>query len=92
MIERAIYSWMLGIRFALDEIVIKPCLPACYEDTAASVGYGDTRIRIEYAGSGSVVTEATLDGNALPIENGCVKIAKDRLCGKKNCLIRVVLK
>ena len=91
MIERAIYSWMLGIRFGLDEISIKPCLPACYADTAANVGYGDTRIRIEYVGSGSVVTAATLDGKALAIENGCVKIAKSAFANKAECVLHVTL-
>ena len=91
MIERAIYSWMLGIRFGLDEITIKPCLPKIYGKTAANVGYGDTRIRIEYVGSGSVVTAATLDGKALTIENGCVKIAKSAFANKAECVLRVTL-
>ena len=91
MIERAIYSWMLGIRFGLDEICIKPCLPACYADTAANVGYGDTHIRIEYIGSGARVTAATLDSKALPIENGCVKIVKSAFDNKAECVVRVTL-
>lgn len=91
MIERAIYSWMLGIRFGLDEITIKPCLPKIYGKTAANVGYGDTRIRIEYNGSGSIVTAATLDGVRLPIENGVVRIAKTTLCDKAKCVLRVTL-
>ena len=91
MIERAIYSWMLGIRFGLDEIVIKPCLPTCYADSAANLSYGNTRLRIEYVGSGSIVTAATLDGKALTVESGCVKIAKTAFDGKTNCTLRINL-
>ena len=91
MIERAIYSWMLGIRFGLDEIVIKPCMPSCYADTAANVEYGNARLRIEYIGSGSVVTAATLDGVALAVENGGVRIGKSTFDGKAECLIRITL-
>ncbi len=91
MIERAIYSWMLGIRFGLDEIVIKPCIPSCYADTAANVEYGNARLRIEYIGSGSVVTAATLDGVALAVENGGVRIAKSAFDGKAEYLIRITL-
>lgn len=91
MIERAIYSWMLGIRFGLDEITIKPCLPACYADTTASLEYGNTRLRIEYVGNGSVVTAASLDGNALAVENGGVRIAKSSLCDNAQHLIRISL-
>lgn len=91
MIERAIYSWMLGIRFTPDEIVIKPCLPACYADTAANVEYGNVRIRIEYVGSGSTATAADLDGAALTVESGVVKIAKSAFDGKTACVIHVTL-
>ena len=82
MIERAVYSWMYGVRFTLGEVRISPCLPERYKNSAVTLGYGGTTLDIDYVGSGSIKS-ATVDGVPVAIEGGALVIAKDQLKNKE---------
>ena len=90
MIERAIYSWMFGVQFTLDEVVINPCLPKRYKDSQIKLNYGDTQINLTYIGYGSKITSATFDGKATPIDK-TLTIDKKLFVGKKAVEITVCL-
>ena len=91
VIARAIYAWMFGVQFDLDEIYVTPCLPKRYENASVELSYSKTRMQISYVGYGSKVKSATLNGNKLPVtENGAV-IAKSLLDGKDTVQIVIEL-
>ena len=69
MIERAIYSWVFGINFTLDELVIAPCVPKelANAEIVTPVGGSGSRIKIRYIGYGAKAESAEIDGKSLII-------------------------
>lgn len=92
MIERAIYSWMFGISFSLDSVVIKPCIPLAFADATVTVNYGDTKITVTYSGYGNKVQSAAIDGTSLPVADGTLRIDKSALQGASTHRITVTVK
>ena len=86
MIERAVYSWMYGVRFTLGEVKISPCLPERYKNSSVTIGYADSTLEIEYRGSGSI-RSATVDGVARELSGGAIVIEKDYFKDKKTVKI-----
>ncbi len=91
MIERAIYSWVFGINFTLDSMVISPCLPKEYADSEIKTPFGKHELRIRYVGYGSHVKKAEIDGMGLKVsEDGrSVAIRKELLDEDKTILIEM---
>lgn len=91
MIERAIYSWMFGVRFGLDEIIIKPCLPQRYGDSKIQLFYGETEFIIAYKGYGASVKKAFLDENEILCSEGKLRINKSAFISKKEITLEIYL-
>lgn len=62
MIERAVYSWMFGVGFTLDSIVITPCLPRRFGDSDAYLDFEGKKISIAYKGYGAKIVSARVNG------------------------------
>lgn len=90
MIMRAVYSWIFGIGFELDKMVIAPCVPSEYADAEVVVPYGNARVTVRYSGYGSTVVSAELNGKTLPLIGG--KVAVDKSLLGADCVINVALK
>lgn len=79
MLERSIYSWVFGVRFDLNKLVIKPCIPKEFENAEVSLKYSDKNITIKYNGFGSKVASASVDGESVLLNNGVLEIDKENL-------------
>ena len=84
MIERAVYSWVFGVRFTLDELQIKPCIPKEYANAFVKTRYKDKTVEIKYDGFGNKVKSATLNGKPLKTNGGKISIKKEELSDMKN--------
>ena len=90
MIARAVYSWMFGIRFTLNNVEIAPCLPERYGNASVQFSYGKTRVAVTYKGYGAKVRSATLDGKFVCTQNG-ITIDKDYFANKEKVNITVCM-
>ena len=91
MTERAIYSWVFGINFTLDDLVITPCVPKEYENSEITTPFNGHKITIKYVGYGSKIESADMDGKEFNIETGgkSLKISKKTIA--KDCVIIIKL-
>ncbi len=91
MIERAVYSWVFGINFTLDSMVVSPCLPKEYADSEIKTPFGEHEINIRYLGYGSHIKKAEIDGASLKVsEDGrSISISKELLNEDKTILIEM---
>lgn len=90
MIERAIYSWVFGINFTLEDLVITPCVPKEYENAEIKTPFNGHKITIKYVGYGSKIASADMDGKAINCFNErLVKIDKSAI--KADCIITIQL-
>ena len=90
MIERAIYSWVFGINFTLDNLVITPCVPKEYENAEIQTPFNGHKITIKYVGYGSEIASADIGGKAVDCFNErLVKIDKSAI--KADCIITIQL-
>ena len=79
MLERAVYNWMFGVRFTLDGLVVKPCLPKQYENSKITLEYQGNDLSIAFNGYGNKILSATLNGSAVAVENGVLKLDKSNI-------------
>lgn len=91
MIERAIYSWVFGINFTLDDLVITPCVPKEYENSEITTPFNGHKITIKYVGYGSKIESADMDGKELNIENGGKSLKMSKKTIAKDCVIIIKL-
>ena len=77
MLERSVYSWMFGVRFTLDSMQIKPCLPRAYANSEITLEYMGNKVRVQYVGYGNKVLSASVNGVETAVENGCLAVDKD---------------
>ena len=62
MLERSVYNWLFGVRFTLDGLCIKPCIPKEYENSGISLEYMGKMLNIKFNGYGNKVKSATVNG------------------------------
>ena len=77
---RAGVEGILGIRREGAFLVIDPCLPAAWPGFDATVKVGSTRydIQVENSSLGDhTVLDAILDGGAISLDDGCVRVPMD---------------
>ncbi len=67
MIERAVYSWVFGLNFALDNIVITPCVPKEYANAEITTPFNGHNLTIKYVGYGAQIENAEISGKAFDI-------------------------
>ena len=67
MIERAIYSWVFGLNFALDNIVITPCVPKEYANAEITTPFNGHNLTIKYVGYGAQIEIAEISGKAFDV-------------------------
>ena len=81
MIERAIYSWIFGVSFTLDEMKISPCIPKECKDATVTFPYSGHRIAIDYDGYGATIENATTNGKSLPLseDRSSLSISKEQI-------------
>ena len=79
MLERSVYSWMFGVRFTLDSMQIKPCLPKAYANSEITLEYMGNKVRVQYVGYGNKVLSASVNGVETAVENGCLAVDKDSI-------------
>ena len=66
MLERSVYNWLFGIRFTLNGLQIKPCLPKEYENSHVNLQYCGKSLTIRFNGYGNKIVSATV--NAATVE------------------------
>lgn len=67
MIERAVYSWVFGLNFALDNIVITPCVPKEYANAEITTPFNGHNLTIKYVGYGAQIEIAEINGKAFDV-------------------------
>ena len=67
MIERAVYSWVFGLNFALDNIVITPCVPKEYANAEITTPFNGHNLTIKYVGYGAQIEIAEISGKAIDV-------------------------
>lgn len=67
MIERAVYSWVFGLNFALDNIVITPCVPKEYANAEIITPFNGHNLTIKYVGYGAQIETAEISGKAFDV-------------------------
>ncbi len=67
MIERAVYSWVFGLNFALNNIVITPCVPKEYANAEITTPFNGHNLTIKYVGYGAQIEIAEISGKAFDI-------------------------
>lgn len=93
MLERAVYNWVFGVRFTLNDVEIKPCIPKQYEDADIVLPVGSARACIHYAGYGTKIVAAKLDGvDIRPKENGAIRLAKSAFDKKDKVQISLTVR
>lgn len=92
MIERAIYSWVFGINFTLEDLVITPCVPKEYENAEIQTPFNGHKITIKYVGYGSEIIGAEAGGKALNVEDNGKSLKIDKNDITKDCVIAIELK
>ena len=61
MLERSVYNWLFGVRFTLDGLQIKPCLPKEYANSEITLKYLGQTLRIQFNGYGNKIVSATIN-------------------------------
>ena len=92
MIERAVYSWVFGINFTLDDMVITPCVPKEYENAEVVTPFGGHRITVKYVGYGAKIQSAEADGKPLLVSSDCRSVIVDKSRIKGDLTITIELK
>ena len=67
MIERAVYSWVFGLNFALNNIVITPCVPKEYANAEITTPFNGHILTIKYVGYGAQIEIAEIGGKAFDV-------------------------
>lgn len=67
MIERAVYSWVFGLNFALDNIVITPCVPKEYANAEITTSFNGHNLTIKYVGYGAQIEIAEISGKSFDV-------------------------
>ena len=67
MIERAVYSWVFGLNFALNNIVITPCVPKEYANAEITTPFNGHNLTIKYVGYGAQIEIAEISGKAFDV-------------------------
>ena len=67
MIERAVYSWVFGLNFALNNIVITPCVPQEYANAEITTPFNGHNLTIKYVGYGAQIEIAEISGKSFDV-------------------------
>lgn len=67
MIERAVYSWVFGLNFTLNNIVITPCVPKEYANAEITTPFNGHILTIKYVGYGAQIEIAEIGGKAFDV-------------------------
>ena len=67
MIERAVYSWVFGLNFALNNIVITPCVPKEYANAEITTPFNCHNLTIKYVGYGAQIEIAEISGKSFDV-------------------------
>ena len=76
MLERSVYNWMFGVRFTLDGLDIKPCLPKEYANSEITLQYLDKKLTVKFNGYGNKVVSANVNDKTFELQNGVLKLDK----------------
>lgn len=89
MLERSVYNWLFGIRFTLDSLYIKPCLPKEYENSEITLKYLDKNLKVKFNGYGNKIVSATVNGKNFAINNKILVIRKNDIQDKTIIVLSV---
>ena len=81
MLERSVYNWLFGVRFTLDGLQIKPCLPKEYANSQIVLPYLGNTLTIQFNGYGNKVLSASVNGKIAEVEKGALKLGKNAMQG-----------
>lgn len=76
MLERSVYNWLFGVRFTLDGLQIKPCIPKEYENSEITLKYMGKTLNIKFNGYGNKVVSASVDGKKYETKAGKLIMSK----------------
>jgi cellobiose phosphorylase len=76
MLERSVYNWAFGVRFTLDGLQIKPCLPQEYANSEITFDYMGKKVIVRYNGYGNKVLSASVNGKVAAVENEVFMLGK----------------
>ncbi len=91
MIQRAVYQWVFGVRYTLNAIEIKPCVPKEYSNAEISMETFGKNIRVKYIGYGNKIAKAMLNGRPISLSDGILKIAKKDIENLNEIEIQIAL-
>ena len=89
MLERSVYNWLFGVRFTLNHLTIKPCLPKQYENAKISLQYLDKNISVQYNGYGNKILRASVNGKSVETKNGVLEIEKETIAQQTEIVLQL---
>ncbi len=81
MLERSIYNWVFGVRFTLNGLRIKPCLPKEYANSEITFEYVGNKVNVKYNGYGNKVISASMNNDKTKPQDGVFMLDKTILKG-----------
>ena len=72
---------MFGVRFTLDGLYIKPCLPKEYKNSEIALKYFDKTLRIKFNGYGNKIVSASVNGKKDDTKDRILMINKNEIQG-----------
>ena len=89
MLERSVYNWMFGIRFILEGLQIKPCIPKEYANSEVVLQYFGKTFRIRFDGYGNKLVNAVVNGTSADVKNGALNISREMFDGDMDIVLQV---
>ena len=89
MLERSIYNWMFGVRFTLEGMRIKPCIPKEYADSEIVLEYMGKKVTVKYSGYGNKILAAEVNGCAATVDNGAFILNKNSVSSSLEIVLAV---
>ena len=77
MLERSVYNWMFGVRYTLNGLQIKPCLPKEYANSEITLKYLDKTLKVKFNGYGNQVVAATVNDIIVKAKNNNFELNKN---------------
>lgn len=92
MLERAVYSWMFGLNFTLNNILIKPCVPKEYANSEIKTPFNGRLITIKYVGYGAEIDSAVMNDENINVSSDGRYVNIDKSLIDKDTTIVINLK
>lgn len=79
MFERSVYNWLFGVRFTLDGLYIKPCLPKEYKNSIITLKYLDKTFKIKFNGYGNKIASGIINSQVVETKDGILRLDRNEI-------------